>query len=90
MHAGQTWTFERAVAMMETLGGMPRENAESEVTRYLGWPAQAISYKVGQRAMLALRDDWVREGKGPLKEFHARVLACGNVSLDLLRELVLA
>lgn len=90
MHAGETWNFERAVAMMETLGGMPRENAESEVTRYLGWPAQAISYKVGQRAMLALRDDWVRAGRGPLKEFHARVLECGNVSLDLLRELVLA
>jgi uncharacterized protein (DUF885 family) len=90
LHAGSTWTFERAVAMMEELGGMAHESAESEVTRYLGWPAQAISYKVGQRAMLALRDDWVRAERGPLKEFHARVLACGNVSLDLLRELVLA
>ncbi len=90
LHAGQPWTFDRAVEMMETLGGMNAETARSEVTRYLGWPAQAISYKVGQRAMLALRDDWVRAELGPLKEFHRRVLACGNVSLDLLRELVLA
>lgn len=89
LHPGQAWTFDRAVEMMETLGGMNAETARSEVTRYLGWPAQAISYKVGQRAMLALRDEWVRSEKGPLKEFHRRVLACGNVSLDLLRELVL-
>lgn len=90
MHAGERWSFERGVAMMEALGGMARENAESEVTRYLGWPAQAISYKVGQRAMLALREDFLREERGTLKEFHARVLECGNVSLDLLRELVMA
>jgi uncharacterized protein (DUF885 family) len=88
--AGEGWTFERAVAMMESFGGMTREHAESEITRYLGWPAQAISYKVGQRAMLALRDEFLREEKGTLKEFHTRVLACGNVSLDLLRDLVMA
>ena len=90
MHAGQPWTFERAVELMEAYGGMERAHAESEITRYLGWPAQAISYKVGQRAMLALREEFLAAGRGSLKEFHTRVLACGNVSLDLLRELVMA
>jgi uncharacterized protein (DUF885 family) len=69
---------------------MPRAHAESELTRYLGWPAQAISYKVGQRAMLSLREEFLREGRGSLKEFHVRVLACGNVGLELLRAQVLA
>ncbi|MEZ4407010.1 MAG: DUF885 domain-containing protein [Polyangiales bacterium] len=87
-HPGERWSFERGVEMMMAFGGMDRDYAESEVTRYLGWPAQAISYKVGQRAMLALRDDFVAEG-GALKDFHQRVLETGNVSLELLRELVL-
>jgi uncharacterized protein (DUF885 family) len=86
---GERWTYEIAVEMMERLGGMERATALSEVTRYFGWPGQAISYKVGQRAMLALRDEHRRAGRGDLRDFHARVLACGNVSLDLLRAEVL-
>jgi uncharacterized protein (DUF885 family) len=89
-HPGARWTYELGVEMMESYGGMPRAHAESELTRYLGWPAQAISYKVGQRAMLSLREEFLREGRGSLKEFHVRVLACGNVGLDLLRAQVLA
>ncbi|MFO0603700.1 MAG: DUF885 domain-containing protein [Polyangiales bacterium] len=89
-HPGERWTYERGVEMMESYGGMTRAHAESELTRYLGWPAQAISYKVGQRAVLALREEFLRAGRGGLKDFHARVLACGNVGLDLLRDEVLA
>lgn len=84
-HPGERWTYELGVEMMETLGGMARANAESEITRYLGWPGQAISYKVGQREMLALRDEYLREHPGELKTFHSKVLACGNVGLELLR-----
>lgn len=86
-HPGEAWTFELGVEMMHTLGGLTPEYAESEITRYLGWPAQAISYKVGERAMLALRDEHRARG-GELKDFHAKVLACGNVGLDLLRDQV--
>ena len=69
--------------------GLTPERAASEVTRYLGWPAQAISYKVGERTMLALRQAFLASG-GALKEFHTRVLGCGNVGLDLLGEQLLA
>jgi uncharacterized protein (DUF885 family) len=84
-HPGEAWSWELGVAMMTRVGGLSRAHAESEVTRYLGFPAQAISYKVGQRVMSDLR----REFRGSPKEFHARVLGCGNVGLDLLRELVM-
>ncbi len=87
-HPGERWTFELGVEMMTTLGGLGRAHSESEVTRYLGWPAQAISYLVGQRAILALRDEFVGGGGG-LRDFHSRVLACGNVGLDRLRAEVL-
>jgi uncharacterized protein (DUF885 family) len=90
--AGEAWTFERAVRMLVELAGMPPDHADSEVTRYLGWPAQAIAYKVGERLILELRDEYRRAvGDGfVLKDFHNRVLACGNVALERLRAIVLA
>lgn len=90
--AGQAWTFERAVTALRELAGLDEDYATSEVTRYLGWPGQAISYAVGQREILALRAERQRrEGDTfDLKAFHADVLGSGPVGLDHLRELVLA
>ena len=88
-HPGERWSFELGVEMMQDLAGLTPEHADGEVTRYLGWPAQAISYKVGERAILALREEYLASG-GTLKSFHGRVLACGNLGLDLLREQVIA
>jgi uncharacterized protein (DUF885 family) len=70
---------------------LPIENARSEVTRYLGWPGQAIAYKVGERVILELREELKRR-KGAafdLKDFHTRVVGSGSVGLEHLRELVL-
>jgi uncharacterized protein (DUF885 family) len=86
-HPGERWTFELGLEMMRTLGGLSPERAVSEVTRYLGWPAQAISYKVGQRVILELRSEHLARG-GTLRSFHDRVLRCGNVGLDVLRRQV--
>jgi uncharacterized protein (DUF885 family) len=72
-------------------GDEGEDYARSEVTRYLGWPGQAISYKVGQRAILELRAE-LKQKQGAafdLKDFHARVLESGPVGLDRLRKLVL-
>ncbi len=90
-HPGEPWNFETAVAVMREVAGLGQTYAESEVTRYFGWPGQAISYKVGERVMLSLREEYLR-AKGPgadLKDFHARVLGSGPVGLDRLRDLVL-
>ena len=67
---------------------LSREVAESEVTRYLGWPGQAIAYKVGEQAIRDLREEErARRGSGyDQKAFHARMLEVGSVGLDLLRE----
>ena len=67
--------------MMEKRGFQDPAYAASEVTRYLGWPGQAISYKVGQRAILEIREE-LKKKKGAafsLKDFHARVLGSGPV-----------
>ena len=91
-HPGESWSFELGVEMLKVKAFMPGVVAESEMTRYLGWPGQAISYKVGERVILELREE-LRRRNGPafdLKDFHARVVGTGPVGLDLLRELVLS
>ncbi|MCB9739467.1 MAG: DUF885 domain-containing protein [Deltaproteobacteria bacterium] len=94
LHAGQPWNFDRAVELMVRFAGMEAEHADSEVTRYLGWPGQAISYAVGQREILRLREQWRAQRRAAGKDedlagFHRRVLACGNVALDTLPRWVL-
>jgi uncharacterized protein (DUF885 family) len=90
-YPGEPWSFERAVEMLTDLAFLYPDYAVSEVTRYLGWPGQAISYKIGERVMLELRAEMAaRQGQAfDLKEFHARVLGSGPVGLAHLRELVL-
>ena len=83
--AGEFWTFERAVEFMETYGFRTHDQAVSEVTRYLGWPGQAISYKVGEQAILDLRTEHSGRPDFDLKTFHADLLAIGSVGLDVLR-----
>jgi uncharacterized protein (DUF885 family) len=67
---------------------LSQEFAESEVLRYLGWPGQAISYKVGERVWLEAREQaQARHGADfDLKAFHAYALDLGPIGLDLLRD----
>ena len=59
----------------------------SEVDRYLGWPAQAISYKLGERVWLRLRDEArARHGASfDLADWHDKALKLGNLGLDQLQ-----
>ncbi len=88
LHAGRTWDFEAAVDYIEKVALQPKDMAESEVLRYLGWPGQAISYKVGEREILAMRDRLSARPGFDLKEFHRRLLTAGAIRLDHLREAV--
>lgn len=81
------WTAEYAFEFMGANVNMPPEFVRFEVHRYLGWPGQAPSYKVGQRIWEQLRDEVRRrEGEGfDIRSFHSRALALGGVGLDTLR-----
>lgn len=90
LHAGETWSYEKAVDYIEQVGLQPRDLAESEVKRYLGWPGQAISYKVGEREILDIRRRLrERDASFDLKDFHRRIIEGGEVRLDYLREIML-
>ncbi len=82
-----TWDADYALEFMRRNVNMPDEFVAFEVNRYLGWPGQAPSYKVGQRIWEQLRDDvQTREGDAfSMKSFHKRALDIGGVGLDTLR-----
>jgi uncharacterized protein (DUF885 family) len=87
-HAGQTWTPELALPFVIGRSRFPEVFMRSEVDRYLGWPGQAISYKVGERVWLESRADAQRR-KGAafdLKEFHTFALDLGSMGLGQLRD----
>jgi uncharacterized protein (DUF885 family) len=83
----QTWTAEYAFDFLGRNVNMNDGFVNFEVNRYLGWPGQAPSYKVGQRIWEQLRDEAkAREGEAfSIKEFHRRALDLGGVGLDTLR-----
>lgn len=94
VHLGKTlpdgtgkWTGEYAFGFMGTNVNMSEQFVRFEVNRYLGWPGQAPSYKIGQRIWEQLRDEAKqREGAAfDIKAFHKRALDIGGVGLDTLR-----
>lgn len=89
-HGGEVWTPELALPFLEERSHFPADFLASEVTRYLGIPGQAISYKVGERRWLTARDQ-SRDEHGDefdLKDWHARALDLGPMGLaQMEREL---
>ncbi|SEE19100.1 DUF885 domain-containing protein [Jiangella alba] len=81
------WTPESAYAFLRAHCRMPDEFLRFELDRYLGWPGQAPSYKIGERIWLAARDDAQRrQGDAfDLREFHRAALDLGSIGLDPLR-----
>lgn len=81
------WDAEYALAFMRRNVNMSDEFIQFEVNRYLGWPGQAPSYKVGQRIWEQIRDEAAeRAGAGfDIKTFHKKALSVGGVGLDTLR-----
>ncbi|WP_405788061.1 DUF885 domain-containing protein [Streptomyces sp. NBC_00029] len=83
-HPGETWTVDLAQEFFGLHSGRPAEFVESELTRYLSMPGQAIGYKLGERAWLLGRDN-ARAAHGDsfdLKAWHMAALSQGSLGLD--------
>jgi uncharacterized protein (DUF885 family) len=87
-HPGEAWTFETGVEMLDDYAAQDHDISVSEMNRYLGWPGQAISYKIGQQAIRDLRADAQRSLGSAFdpKAFHARLLEIGSTGLRVMRE----
>lgn len=85
------WDADYALEFMRQNVNMSDEFVQFEVNRYLGWPGQAPSYKVGQRIWEQVRDSYrAQQGDAfDIKQFHKRALDLGGVRLDTLRTALL-
>ena len=86
-HSGEQWTPELMLEFLSAHSSSDDEFNRSEINRYLGWPGQAISYKLGERVWLDLRDDAKKKygASFDLRKWHAHALDLGNLGLDLLK-----
>ncbi|MEP5763876.1 MAG: DUF885 domain-containing protein [Halieaceae bacterium] len=82
------WTREQAIDYMQSTTGRGEVDVTAEIQRYMAWPGQALSYKLGMIEILDIRANArARLGEAfDLKVFHDKVLATGPVSMPLLRE----
>jgi uncharacterized protein (DUF885 family) len=80
------WSRERALAFMRDNTALSEHEITTEIDRYISWPAQALSYKLGEMKIVELRGraEQALGARFDLRAFHDTVLAQGSVPLDLL------
>jgi uncharacterized protein (DUF885 family) len=86
-HPGESWNAELGFEFLRAHSRMDTEFLKAELNRYLGWPGQAPSYKIGERIWLQARDE-ARQRQGAdfdLRTFHRNALNLGSLGLDPLR-----
>ena len=84
------WTREKAMDYMKSVTGMSDTEVRVEIERYIVWPGQALSYKVGMIKILELRERAMNMlgDKFNIKDFHSAVLDHGNPPLFIVEEMV--
>jgi len=80
------WTRDQVVDFMRKSGAVDEPTIQSETDRYIAWPAQALSYKLGQLKISELRARAQKElgPKFDIRKFHDEMLNGGTLPLDLL------
>lgn len=78
---GSRWTFDKSCEVLGKAGRGEPHRIQAEVVRYFGWPAQAISYKLGERGWLAARAEAMRRPGFDLKRWHTAALSLGPIGL---------
>ncbi|WP_156758303.1 DUF885 domain-containing protein [Actinokineospora pegani] len=87
-HEGERWTPDLGLEFLLTRTITDPAHVRDEVDRYLGWPGQAPTYKLGERLWLRARDE-VKGRRGDafdLRRFHQDALEMGAMGLDTLTE----
>jgi uncharacterized protein (DUF885 family) len=85
----KNWTREQAIDYLYSSGANPsRDFMASETDRYVAWPGQALSYKLGELKIMELRELAQKElgAKFDIRNFHDAVLRNGALPLDFLEE----
>lgn len=86
---GGTWTPDKGYDFLKENLAISEGQLNFEFARYLGWPGQAPSYKVGQRLWEQIRSELEARPGFDLKAFHTKALNIGSVGLDTLKRALL-
>ena len=86
LHA-KGWSRQKAIDYMMENSSMADTDVISEVERYIAWPGQAVSYKVGQREISKLRTEAEQAlgDKFDIREFHTQILIDGSMPMPVLK-----
>lgn len=84
----KNWTREQAVEYMSSNSALSIHNVNTEIDRYISWPGQALSYKIGELKIRELREKAkVELGTNfDIREFHEVILEQGTVTLAILEQ----
>jgi uncharacterized protein (DUF885 family) len=83
----QGWSRDRAIAYFRDYTALPHHEIDTEVDRYIAWPAQALSYYLGEDAIIKSRSK-AEKALGPkfnVRAFHDTVLELGSVPIPVLQ-----
>ncbi|MFC0050723.1 DUF885 domain-containing protein [Rheinheimera tilapiae] len=82
------WSRQQAIDFLAQNTALSMHNVTTEVDRYISWPAQALSYKLGELTIKRLRQkaETVLGDKFNVREFHDAVLSNGSVPLPVLEQ----
>ncbi|MDN3652482.1 DUF885 domain-containing protein [Thalassotalea ponticola] len=82
------WTRQQAMDYLANNSALSLHNVKTEIDRYISWPAQALSYKLGEIKIKALRNkaEKALAEDFDLREFHDKVLENGSIGLTLLEQ----
>ena len=89
LHIGDM-SFDEAVDFMRTRANLPEPTARAEVARYCAWPTQASAYLTGCLEIVRIRDRYLAERGGSLRDFHDRIASSGALPIALAEEAALA
>ena len=80
------WSREEAIDYMSKNTALSLHEVNTEIDRYISWPGQALSYKIGELKIRELRDKAKNElnNKFDIREFHEKILEYGTVTLPIL------
>lgn len=87
----KNWTRAQAVDYLKSNTALSIHEVNTEIDRYISWPGQALSYKIGELKIRELRKKAENElgPKFDIREFHEIILAEGTVTLSILEKRVL-
>jgi uncharacterized protein (DUF885 family) len=82
------WSRQKAIDYLASHTALSHHEVETEVDRYISWPGQALSYKLGQMTILRLRAGAEKElgTRFDIKKFHTMLLGLGSVPLPILED----